>query len=83
MPSIDTQAGAFARVYVRRDEEEKVDGEKTRANGSPILATGGTCEFIGKEILGTAVTSPMTREREAIPKTAQNAMTAEQVVTTP
>ncbi|MDB5910941.1 MAG: hypothetical protein JWP34_5055 [Massilia sp.] len=62
-------------MYVSSDEDEKVDGEKTKENGSSILATGGTCEFIGKEMLGTPVTIP-TRS-DAIASRRQDAMTAE------
>lgn len=56
--SIDSHGGGFAREYVIVDEDLKVEGEKTNENGCPTLATGGTCELMGKEILGVASDSP-------------------------
>lgn len=82
LPSIASQSGEFARVYVSWDVEEKVDAENTKEKGCPILATGGTCEFMGKEMPGTAVASP-TR-RDAIVSWIQDGdMTALQEKTTP
>ena len=41
-------------MYVMASGEVKVDSEKTKENGWPILATGGTWELTGKVIDGMA-----------------------------
>lgn len=63
------------------DDDEKVEGAKTKENGLSILATGGTWEFIGKEMVGIAVTSPATRVRERIQDRVQDAMILEKATT--
>lgn len=42
------------RLYVMTSGEVKVDWEKTKENGWPILATGGTWELMGKVMDGMA-----------------------------
>lgn len=56
--SMESHLGGLRRLYVMGPLEEKVDGEKTKANGSPTRATGGTWELIGNNIIGLAVDSP-------------------------
>lgn len=53
------------RLYLRGELEVKVELEKTNENGCPLLATGGTCEFIGKEMVGVAIESPARRKAVA------------------
>jgi hypothetical protein len=53
--------------------EEKVAGEKTKAKGSPTLATGGTWELIGKVTTGVAVVSPV-RSKAVAQATTSDAM---------
>lgn len=56
--SIDNHCGALERVYVSCVDGEKVEEENSKENGFPILATGGTWEFIGNVIVGVAAASP-------------------------
>lgn len=45
--------------------ELNVDGEKTKEKSCPILATGGTCELMGKEMSGAACENGNMRARTA------------------
>jgi hypothetical protein len=56
--------------------DEIVDSENTKENGSPILATGGTCELIGNDIVGAAL------ESAARSRTTTQARTGDAIVTT-
>ena len=48
----------------------KVDGEKVKWNGLPVLATGGTCALIGRLIAGIAPAFLLKAHRQSRPSIA-------------
>lgn len=56
-PSSVSHEGALDSVYFKGSVEVNVEAEKVKLNADETLATGGTCELIGKVIVGIALTS--------------------------
>jgi hypothetical protein len=57
--------------------EEKVDGENMKEKGCPILATGGTWELMGNDMLGAAPDNLTNRMIAAQAAAARDAIFAE------
>lgn len=62
---MESHGGDLTSEYVIGEGEVNVDGEKTKEKSCPILATGGTCELMGKEMPGTACENGTMRARTA------------------
>ena len=62
---MESHGGGLASEYVIGEGEVKVEGEKIKEKSWPILATGGTCELMGKEIPGAACDTGTKRAKNA------------------
>jgi len=62
---MESHGGDLTSEYVMGVGEVNVDGEKTKEKSCPILATGGTCELMGKDMSGAACDNDTMRARTA------------------